>query len=100
MTTPIFDVIRGPETDNGLKPVKIKAPDWVSIMVEREGKLLIEKQFRYGANDCVEEFPCGMNDDDNLSSDTSSTAFEWLNEQCKEGDAMSWRFEIEDLTEL
>ena len=60
LETPIFDVTSGPEADNGLKPIKIKAPDWVSIMVEKEGKLLVEKQFRYGANDYVEEFPCGM----------------------------------------
>ena len=60
LTTPIFDVVRGPEMDNGLKPIKIDAPDWVSIMVMKEGKLLVEKQFRYGANDYVEEFPCGM----------------------------------------
>lgn len=60
LNTPIFDVIRGPEADNGLKPIKIKAPDWVSIMVEKEGMVLVEKQFRYGADDFVEEFPCGM----------------------------------------
>jgi len=60
LTTPIFNVIRGPEADNGLKPIKIDAPDWVSIMVEKDGKLLVEKQFRYGANDFIEEFPCGM----------------------------------------
>lgn len=60
LNTPIFDVICGPEADNGLKPIKIKAPDWVSIMVERDGMCLVEKQFRYGANDYVEEFPCGM----------------------------------------
>lgn len=60
LKTPIFDVTRGPEADNGLKPIKINAPDWVSIMVEKEGKLLVEKQFRYGAGDFVEEFPCGM----------------------------------------
>lgn len=60
LNTPIFNVIRGPEMDNGLKPIKIDAPDWVSIMVEKDGKLLVEKQFRYGANDYVEEFPCGM----------------------------------------
>ena len=58
--TPIFDVTKGPETDSGLKPFKINAPDWVSIMVEKDGKLLVEKQFRYGANDFIEEFPCGM----------------------------------------
>ena len=60
LNTPIFNVVRGPEADNGLKPILINAPDWVSIMVEKEGKLLVEKQFRYGANDYVEEFPCGM----------------------------------------
>ena len=60
LETPIFDVTKGPETDSGLKPIKINAPDWVSIMVEKEGKLLVEKQFRYGANDFIEEFPCGM----------------------------------------
>ena len=60
LTTPIFDVTEGPEADNGLKPIKINTSDWVSIMVEKEGKLLVEKQFRYGANDFVEEFPCGM----------------------------------------
>lgn len=55
----------------------------------------------FEALECMqEEYPLGINDDDNLSSDTSSTAFEWLNEQCKEGDAMSWSFEIEDLTEV
>lgn len=58
--TPIFDVTKGPEADNGLKPIKINAPDWVSIMVEKDGKLLVEKQFRYGADDFIEEFPCGM----------------------------------------
>jgi nicotinic acid mononucleotide adenylyltransferase/8-oxo-dGTP pyrophosphatase MutT (NUDIX family) len=60
VSTPIFDVVRGPEADNGLKPIKINAPDWVSILVEREGMVLVEKQFRYGANDFIEEFPCGM----------------------------------------
>lgn len=60
LTTPIFNVVRGPKSDSGLKPILINAPDWVSIMVEKDGKLLVEKQFRYGANGFVEEFPCGM----------------------------------------
>ena len=63
--TPIFDVVRGSKTETGLKPVKINAPDWVTIVVHKDGtlnngKLLIEKQFRYGANDFIEEFPCGQ----------------------------------------
>lgn len=55
----------------------------------------------FNALECMQdEYPLGMDEDNNLSSDTSSTAFEWLSEQCKEDDAMSWGFEIEDLTEL
>ena len=56
----------------------------------------------FNALECLQEdFPCGITDDDYyLSSSSTSTAFEWLNDQCKEGDAMSWSFEIEDLTEI
>lgn len=58
--TPIFDVMKGAKTETGLRPVKIKAPDWVSIIVKRGREFLIEKQFRYGSNCDIEEFPCGM----------------------------------------
>ena len=60
--TPIFDVVRAPELiDNpGLKPIKVNAPDWVTVIVEKDGKFLVEKQFRYGSNCEIEEFPCGM----------------------------------------
>lgn len=60
--TPIFDVVRGEETESGLKPVLVKAPDWVSVVVEdsSRGKVLVETQFRYGARRDVREFPCGM----------------------------------------
>lgn len=55
----------------------------------------------YEALECMQdEFPYGMNNKDILSSDIASAAFEWLNNKCKEDDAMSWSFEIEDLTEL
>lgn len=57
--TPIFDVVQGKEID-GLKPIKINAPDWVTIIAEYRGQYLVEKQFRYGSNSVVEEFPCGM----------------------------------------
>jgi nicotinic acid mononucleotide adenylyltransferase len=58
--TPIFDVIKGPKTKTGLEPVLVDAPDWVSIIVKRGREFLIEKQFRYGSNCDIEEFPCGM----------------------------------------
>ena len=58
--TPIFDVIKGEKTETGLEPVLVKAPDWVCIIVKRGDEFLIEKQFRYGSNHDIEEFPCGM----------------------------------------
>lgn len=58
--TPIFDVVRGKKTKTGLEPVLVNAPDWVSIIVEKDGCFLVEKQFRYGGNCEIEEFPCGM----------------------------------------
>lgn len=59
MKTAIFNVVSGPKEPNGLNPIKIAAPDWVTIIVRREGKLLVEKQRRYGTDSVVEEFPCG-----------------------------------------
>lgn len=59
MKTAIFNVVSGPKEPNGLYPIKIDAPDWVTIIVRREGKLLVEKQCRYGTDSVVEEFPCG-----------------------------------------
>ena len=58
--TPIFDVIKGQKTVTGLEPVLVKAPDWVSVIVKRGDEFLVEKQFRYGSNCDIEEFPCGM----------------------------------------
>lgn len=60
MSTPIFDVISGAREPNGLHPIKIKAPDWVTIIVKKDSKLLVESQHRYGTDSIVEEFPCGM----------------------------------------
>lgn len=58
--TPIFNVIKGEKTKTGLEPVLVDAPDWVCIVVKRGDEFLIEKQFRYGSNCDIEEFPCGM----------------------------------------
>lgn len=58
--TPIFDVIKGQKTMTGLEPVLVDAPEWVCIIVKRGDEFLIEKQFRYGSNCDIEEFPCGM----------------------------------------
>lgn len=76
--TPIFDVIADKEAPNnpGLKPIKVNAPDWVTIIVEKDGKFLVEKQFRYGSNCEIEEFPCGMVEKSELASDAAARELE------------------------
>ncbi len=47
-----------------------------------------------------DEFPFGMDNEDDITADKEvSKAFEWLNNACKEEDAIHWSFEIEDLNE-
>lgn len=58
--TPIFDVVKGPKSKTGLEPFLVKAPDWVTIVAESNGKVIVEKQYRYGSASLVEELPCGM----------------------------------------
>ena len=58
--TPIFDVVKGKKAKTGLEPILVNAPDWATVIVEKKGKFLVEKQYRYGMSSNVEEFPCGM----------------------------------------
>lgn len=58
--TPILSVVQGAKTETGLKPIKISAPDWVTIIVEKDGKFLAETQLRYGSGVNTLEFPCGV----------------------------------------
>ena len=58
--TPIFDVVKGEKTETGLEPVLVNAPDWVTVIVEENGKFLTVEQFRYGARRDIVEFTCGM----------------------------------------
>lgn len=60
LKTPIFDVTRGEALPSGLRPVRVAAPDWVTIYVRKAGKVLVEKQLRFGSGKVVEELPCGM----------------------------------------
>lgn len=60
VSTPIFDLVRGRKEDNGLKPYKINAPDWVTVAVRKNGRFLVETQYRYGTGFRIDEFPCGM----------------------------------------
>lgn len=81
--TPIFDVVYGKAVNKltakeanydwmlaskkVLQPILIKAPDWASIIVEKDGKWLMVKQLRYGTNAMSTEFPCGMVEKDEPS---------------------------------
>ena len=58
--TPIFDVVKRKKTKTGLEPILIDAPDWVMIIVRKNESFLVEKQFRYGCNNEILEFPCGI----------------------------------------
>ena len=60
--TPIFTLVRKPDPDGdiGFEPVGINSPDWVTVIVEKDGKFLMVKQLRYGLMKEFEEFPCGM----------------------------------------
>ena len=60
LKTPIFTVVRGREVQPNFRPILVKSPDWVSIVVEKDGMFLMEKQHRYGLDKVCEEFPCGM----------------------------------------
>ena len=81
--TPIFSVVNGKAvkklkpadvnydwqvaTKKIFCPVLVKAPDWASIIVEKDGKWLMVKQLRYGTNAMSTEFPCGMVEKDEPS---------------------------------
>ena len=59
--TPIFDVVESAPVAENFKPVKVNAPDWVTVIVEdAKGQVLVERQLRYGNGTEVTEFPCGM----------------------------------------
>lgn len=60
--TPIFDVTKGAAVKeaNFLQPFRVKAPDWVMICAEKNGEYLVETQLRLGTMQPVQEFPCGM----------------------------------------
>ena len=57
--TPIFNVMELDEVEDDFKPIGIKAPDWVSIIVEKDNKFLVVKQLRFGLNMKTIEFPSG-----------------------------------------
>ena len=50
----------------GFRPVAIKSKDWVTIIVEKDGKFLREKQLRFGIMKESHEFPCGLVEDGEL----------------------------------
>lgn len=60
LKTPIFEVIERDEAAPGFRPVSVVSPDWVTVVVEKDGKFLRERQFRFGIQAECEEFPCGM----------------------------------------
>src|SRR5574344_429610 len=61
--TPIFDLVKKPapyDDKPAFRPFAIKSPDWVMMIVEKDGKFLTVEQLRYGIDKNMVEFPCGM----------------------------------------
>lgn len=61
--TPIFDLVKKPapyDDKPEFRPFAIKSPDWVMMIVEKDGKFLTVEQLRYGIDKNMVEFPCGM----------------------------------------
>lgn len=59
LKTPIFNVIELDEVEPGFKPVAINAPDWVSVLVEKDNSFLMVHQLRYGTMEITSETPSG-----------------------------------------
>ena len=60
LETPIFKVLRAGIIGSTFKPIQVKSPDWVSILVEHHDSFVVVKQERYGLMRPFMEFPCGM----------------------------------------
>lgn len=59
--TVIFDLVEKQDPGEiGFNPVGINAPDWASIVVEKDGKYATVTQLRYGLMKMSVEFPCGQ----------------------------------------
>ena len=57
--TPIFNVVELDEVEAGFKPIGIDAPDWVTVIVEKDGEFLTVIQKRFGVGINTVEFPSG-----------------------------------------
>lgn len=75
--TPIFDVEQAPAVDeaNGLEPIKVNAPDWVTICAESNGQWVVTEQLRFGKMQNVVEFPCGVVEKDEDSKTAAIREF-------------------------
>lgn len=62
LSTPIFEVFKGKPVPalNGLEPIRVKAPDWVTVIVEKDDEFIVVSQMRAGTMEEVSEFPCGV----------------------------------------
>ena len=66
--TPIFDLVRKPEVQDGFRPVGLNCPDWVTVIATRkctdhkdvDTEVLMVRQLRYGVMQKMEEFVCGQ----------------------------------------
>lgn len=79
--TPIFDLVSKPapyEDKPDFRPVGINAPDWVTVIAEKNGQFCCVKQLRYGLMKECEEFIAGQVDE---GEDVANAAWRELKEE-------------------
>jgi ADP-ribose diphosphatase len=56
-----YDWFQNPRNGNSLKAIVLQAPDWVNVVaLTSEHKLVVVKQFRFGAGKTTTEIPAGI----------------------------------------
>ena len=72
LKTPIFKVVELDEVEPGFRPIGVDAPDWVSVIVEKNNQFLVVNQLRYGIMKETLEFPSGTVEKDENPRDAAA----------------------------
>ena len=63
MTRARFDTMEHPRTGKRLRRLVLETPDWINVVARTEdGRLVLVRQFRFGADEVTTEIPGGVVD--------------------------------------
>ncbi len=67
-----FDQVVNPRTSESLRRVVLETQDWVNIVaITREGRIVVVRQYRFGAGKTTTEIPAGMVDAGETAEDAA-----------------------------